>query len=316
MSEIYLSNRYPINTFLNLTGGEMSGPISTYGIKISSAIDYGTTLPETGTEGQLFFQLSDPYYELPIGGTTNQALVKIDNTDRNVKWASVVFKTGDTMTGALKLQYSSPNIQCIDTANSNLAISLNIGSDHINHGIYSNGYAPTATTFTADEKWIIYRASDGEAHSQLKIYSAVWNDYAEYRKDNPEEKDNQQPGRCVREVGDGTLALTIKRLERGCEIISDTFGFAIGQDEENGYNTPIASNGRVLAYPYESIDEFKNHIGWPVCSGPNGTVSIMTEEEEEKYPSRIVGTISEIPTYKEWGTSKIQINGRIWIRIK
>ena len=146
------------------------------------------------------------------------------------------------------------------------------------------------------------------------VYGAVWNDYAEYRKDNPNE--NQEPGKCVKELGDGSLALTTKRLERGCEIVSDTFGFAIGQDEENGYNTPIASNGRVLAYPYESIEEFANHIGWPVCSGPNGTVSIMTEEEEEKYPSRIIGTISEIPTYQTWGTGNVEIDGRIWIRIK
>lgn len=149
-----------------------------------------------------------------------------------------------------------------------------------------------------------------------KVYAAVWNDYAEYRKDNVKEKDIQIPGKCVYEVGNGTLALTTKRLERGCEIISDTFGFAIGQDEENGYNTPIASSGRVLAYPYESIEDFASHIGWAVCSGPDGTVSIMTEEEEEKYPSRIIGTISEIPDYEEWGTGKVKVNGRVWVRIR
>ena len=149
-----------------------------------------------------------------------------------------------------------------------------------------------------------------------KVYAAVWNDYAEYRKDNEQEKNIQAPGKCVKELGDGSLALTTKRLERGCEIISDTFGFAIGQDEENSYNTPIASSGRVLAYPYESIEDFASHIGWAVCSGPDGTVSIMTEEEEEKYPSRIIGTISEIPNYEEWGTGKVKVNGRVWIRIK
>lgn len=148
------------------------------------------------------------------------------------------------------------------------------------------------------------------------LFGAVWNDYAEFRKDNEKEKDIQQPGKCIKENGDGTLSLTTRRLERGCEIISDTFGFSIGQDKENGCNTPIASSGRVLAYPYESIEEFANHIGWPVCSGPDGTVSIMTEEEEEKYPSRIIGTISEIPSYEEWGTGKVKVNGRIWIRIK
>jgi len=37
---------------------------------------------------------------------------------------------------------------------------------------------------------------------------------------------------------------------RGCEIVSDTFGFAIGQSEKA--NTPTAASGRVLAYLYEN----------------------------------------------------------------
>jgi len=142
-----------------------------------------------------------------------------------------------------------------------------------------------------------------------KAYGAVWNDYAEFRKTV-----EAQPGQCMHEVGDGSLVLTTKRLEKGCEIVSDTYGFAIGETDE--CKTPIASNGRVLAYPYEDIEEFKRHIGDPVCSGPNGTVSIMTEEEEEKYPSRIIGTISEIPTYETWGTGNVEVNGRVWIRIR
>lgn len=118
----------------------------------------------------------------------------------------------------------------------------------------------------------------------------------------------------MREVGDDTLILSQERLERGCEIISDTFGFAIGQTENA--KIPIAVSGRVLAYPYETREEFATHIGWPVCSGPNGTVSIMTEEEERKYPSRIIGTISAVPNYEEWGSGNIKVNGRIWIKIK
>lgn len=147
-------------------------------------------------------------------------------------------------------------------------------------------------------------------------YGAVWNDYAEFRiTKNPIE-----PGRCIREIGDDTLELTTKRLEKGCEIVSDTYGFAIGESEKA--QTPTAASGRVLAYPYESLEEFKKHIGDPVCSGPNGTVSIMTEEEEMRYPSRIIGTISAVPDYEEWLTGNkenykpIKVNGRVWIRIR
>lgn len=151
------------------------------------------------------------------------------------------------------------------------------------------------------------------ANSVLR--GAAWNDYAEFRKDNGDEKYTQVPGRCVKENGDGSLSLTTKRLERGCEIISDTFGMAIGQDAD--HNVPIAVSGRVLAYTFEERDIYTTYIGYPVCSGPNGTVSIMTEEEEEKYPSRIIGTVSEVPTYETWGNNnQVKVDGRVWIRIR
>ena len=141
------------------------------------------------------------------------------------------------------------------------------------------------------------------------IYGAVWNDYAEYR-----ESDITQPGRCIIENGNDTLSLSTERLQRGAEIVSDTFGFAIG--ETDTCKTPIAASGRVLAYGYEDREQFKSHIGYPVCSGPNGTVSIMTDEEEQLYPSRIIGYISAVPNYEIWGTGNVKVDGRIWIRIK
>lgn len=95
--------------------------------------------------------------------------------------------------------------------------------------------------------------------------------------------------------------------------------------------TPTAATGRVLAYLYE--DRAFAKPGAPVCSGPNGTVSIMTDEEARMWPWCIIGTISEIPDYEEWEcgnmnsdlepadidkrkTEKIKVNGRIWIRMR
>ena len=152
----------------------------------------------------------------------------------------------------------------------------------------------------------------GEIHIQkdnVVLYGAAWNDYAEYR-----ESDITQPGRCIIENGDDTLSLSTERLQRGAEIVSDTFGFAIG--ETDTCKTPIAASGRVLTYGYEDREQFKSHIGYPVCSGPNGTVSIMTDEEEQLYPSRIIGYISAVPDYEIWGTGNVKVDGRIWIRIK
>ena len=140
-----------------------------------------------------------------------------------------------------------------------------------------------------------------------KVRGAVFNDYAEYR-----ESLIKEPGRCVIETGYGDLELSTKRLQLGGNIISDTFGFSIGETDKA--ETPIAVCGRVLAYPYE--DRYKFTAGAAVCSGPNGTVSLMTREEIKEWPDAIVGYVSEIPYYDTWGTDNIKVNGRIWIKIK
>ena len=139
------------------------------------------------------------------------------------------------------------------------------------------------------------------------VWGAVWNDYAEFRK-----AESIEPGRCVIEHSSAEMKLSTERLQPGAEIISDTFGFAIGETDE--CKTPIASSGRVLAYPYEDRNSYP--LGAAVCSGPNGTISLMTREEIKEYPERIIGTVSEIPDYEEWVTGKVKVNGRIWIRIR
>lgn len=139
------------------------------------------------------------------------------------------------------------------------------------------------------------------------LFGAAWNDYAEYRA-CPE---GAEPGRVVCENGDDTVSISTERLQPGALIVSDTFGFAIGQTDIS--NTPIAVAGRVLAYPCEDRDSYKP--GDAVCAGPNGTVSKMTREEIKEYPERIIGTVSAIPQYETWGTGNVPVNGRIWIKI-
>ena len=140
-----------------------------------------------------------------------------------------------------------------------------------------------------------------------KVLGAVFNDYAEYRQAN-----KAHPGRCVVEVGDGNMVLSTERLQPGANIVSDTFGFAIG--ETPLAQVPIAVCGRVLAYPFEDKEIYEP--GDAVCSGPDGTISKMSREEIREWPDRIVGYVSEIPTYKYWGSDKVEVNGRIWIKIK
>ena len=141
-----------------------------------------------------------------------------------------------------------------------------------------------------------------------KVYGAVWNDYAEYRQGTEE----FEAGRVVCENGDDTLSLATERLQPGANIVSDTFGFAIGETETA--KTPLAVSGRVLAYPYEDRESYKP--GDAVCAAPNGTVSKMTREEIREYPERIIGTVSAVPTYETWGENNVLVNGRIWIKVK
>ena len=180
-------------------------------------------------------------------------------------------------------------------------------------------YVLGTTGTAADTSATVYK---GYRTSTAKVYfrgdtgvlmGAAWNDYAEYRQAKNDIE--IEPGRVVKEVGDETLELTTERLQRGCSIVSNTFGISIGESNIN--KLPLAVSGRVLAYPYEDREEFKNHIGWPVCSGPNGTVSIMTEEEEIKYPSRIIGIISAVPDYEIWhGGADVIVDGRVWIKVR
>lgn len=221
--------------------------------------------------------------------------------------SSYVKKSGDTITG--ELAFTNANaIRFIQGSGTTKSVLMR------NDG--SNFYIVTCNA-TSGNSW--YIPSGGLDHSfrinltngftyVSKLYGAVWNDYAECR-----EADTIEPGKCVIEVGDDTLITSTKRLMPGANITSDTFGFSIGETEQA--KTPIAVSGRVLAYPYESREEFKKNVGRPVCSGPNGTVSIMTDEEYRDKGYCAIGTISAVPDYEEWGTGKVKVNERVWIKV-
>lgn len=147
----------------------------------------------------------------------------------------------------------------------------------------------------------------------LKVYNAVWNDYAECRNSWISE-----PGRVITEDRSGTMELATQRLMPACKVISDTYGTLMGESETA--KTPIAVAGRVLVYPYK--DRAQYQLGDAVCSAPNGTVDIMSRDEIMMFPERIIGTVSEIPSYEVWhaGTkdnpTDIEVNGRIWIYVR
>lgn len=141
-----------------------------------------------------------------------------------------------------------------------------------------------------------------------QISGAVYNDYAEFRQ-----TEEVQAGRCVVETKSGIMAESTSRMQPGACIVSDTFGFVMGETKK--CKTPIAVSGRVLAYPHEPIEDFRGAIGRPVCSAPDGTVSIMTDEEYQAKGYCAIGIISEIPAYDTWGSGNVEVDGRVWIKV-
>ena len=215
--------------------------------------------------------------------------------------STYVKKAGDTMTGKL----ASPAVEIRKDAWPQLLLSNASGNPR---GMI---YVATSNGNVGDLYFRAYSSDTAYGETYLstsgQLYGAVWNDYAEYRSASI-----ATPGYVVREDKSGTMQLADDRLLPACEIISDTFGFAIGETDE--CKTPIAATGRVLAYPYEDRDSYE--LGDPVCSGPGGTVSKMSREEVRLYPERMLGYVSEIPSYKTWGSGNVEVNGRIWIRVK
>lgn len=224
-----------------------------------------------------------------------------------------VKKSGDSMTGTLSVTGNASNVYP-----SEAAIEVR-ECGRVGNAQTENVYAPRLGFHWQNRWWCQLALQDGRLKvydaemsglfpfQASQVYGAVWNDYAEYRLTS-----KVQPGQCVIETGLGDLVQSTKRLQPGANIVSDTFGFAIGETEQT--KTPLAVSGRVLAYPYE--DRYSYSAGDPVCSGPNGTISKMTREEVRNYPDRIVGTVSEIPEYETWGTGNVKVNGRIWIKVK
>lgn len=243
---------------------------------------------------------------IPSTGKITANLLEINGLTDDTTNSRIIINTGSTTLNTVPLIEINEDI----SGNSNFKIYAGYNNQQNTLSISSNNRTNYFEFLGGALQEIM---TNMEIYSTAKItgktvYGAVWNDYAEYRKSNC-----KIPGKCIIEIGDDTLKLSTKRLQPGAEIISDTFGFAIGETEE--CKTPIAVSGRVLAYPYEPLEKFRENIGKPVCSGPNGTVSIMTDEEYQKFGYCAIGTISAIPDYEVWGSGNAKVNGRVWIKV-
>lgn len=134
------------------------------------------------------------------------------------------------------------------------------------------------------------------------LNGAAWNDYAERRTCT-----SGSVGEVVCENGDGTLSLSKEKLQPLPYVISDTCGMVIGFEGEN--NLPIAVSGRALVKVNCEVK-----LGDVLCADKDGYATVMTRKEIANYPDRILGVVSEIPSYTNW--NGVEVNDRIWITLK
>lgn len=255
-----------------------------------------TFLSEDKTDGSMTVLVDGEYHYPLVNGLANE-ITKSTRTGQvvTVGGLSNLFKTG-----------TLPNLNTIGSHKHPIFYDANngfIGATGVIQGTFNaQGKGMTGGVWVVDNEDLA-----GDIGLQAtKLFGAVYNDYAEYRSAEA------KPGRCIVEKGDGTLIPSTARLQLGANIVSDTYGFAIG--ETNDATCPVAVCGRVLVYPLEAKELFTP--GAAVCSGPDGTISLMTREEIKEWPDAIVGYVSEIPTYDTWGTDNVPVDGRIWIKIK
>lgn len=350
--KIYLDNgtaRLQVGGADSIAWGNITSKPSYYDAKaITSISRSGTTFTYTCLDGSSgTFTQQDNNTTYSAATTSAEGLMsaadkaKLDGIANNANNYTYTLPTASSSTlGGVKIGtgisissgvISNSGVRSISTGGTNGTISVNTNGTSAEvavKGLGSNAYNSTAylplaggtvtgvttfsnTTAASSTTTGAVKISGGLGVAGniygAKVYGAVFNDYAEYRDQN--EKINA--GYIVYCDDDGKLKLTTERLQKFEGVVSDTFGFAIGETDE--CQTPVAVSGRVLVY-CNPEDHF--HSGDCVCAGPDGLAHYMTREEIMEYPDRIVGIVSEIPTYEYWGSENIKVNGRIWIKVK
>ena len=328
---------YPLTGPLGLTKDVMYGPTlptSGFNGQLFFLEDSGATLPMGGSAGQALVKNTatdgDASWKSSsiswAAGTSNGPQPKIFGVTGSAiptasSSASGVVTTG-TQTFAGAKTFSS-----VTTFNSNIqsnsptyGLGVNIWTDSEGGNIQI--YPPDSTSvdfwendaYNGDLRWYC-KLSNGTVKtgphiksSNMGIYGAVWNDYAEFRT----QKETIEPGYCVASANNGQVYKTTEKFQACDGIVSDTFGFAIGETDE--CKTPLAVAGRVLAYFHGNREDYQ--AGDTVCAGPEGKVIKMTREEIKEYPDRIIGIVSEIPEYETWGSGNVAVNERIWIKVR
>ena len=264
-----------------------------------STLKVGKLYSQSIIDKSIFYTGSESSAQLTNDSGTNilpkttAANVSYNNSDLNTVIAGIT--SGSTPV---------PNATTATNANNVKTTSATTGT------YYILGVTDTTTNSNKQVYHAAAYSSASENNTGIKfnntgvLFGAAWNDFAEYR-----ECDFVIPGTCVVETGFGTLKVSETYLLPAASIVTDTYGMVIGEESET--SLPVAVAGRVLAFVE---DKEKLEVGDALKTAPDGKLAKMTRREIRKYPDRIVGYVSEFPSYEEW--HNVKVNDRIWVKIK
>ena len=139
-----------------------------------------------------------------------------------------------------------------------------------------------------------------------RVYNSVWNDIADFVVLDPE---TPLAYGCVYTATETGYTIASAYAQRGSiGIASDTYGFGVGQKDDDTPQAPIAIGGFVLAY----VD--RNYpIGTALVSSRDGELTKARWYTRILHPERILATFLR----KEQGTrwNGIEVSDRCWVKV-
>lgn len=117
---------------------------------------------------------------------------------------------------------------------------------------------------------------------------------------------------CIEQAGSEVYIKTSEIGQASIGIVSDTYGFSLGDLTEEEKKTylpmPIAIGGYVLAH----VDK-KYPFGTALTSGANGYLTEADEHLRTTHPERILATYWKSESFETW--RGIEVKGRSWVKI-
>lgn len=139
------------------------------------------------------------------------------------------------------------------------------------------------------------------------VYGAVWNDIADFIE--VQEGVEYNPGRAYVRLPDGTMRPSRDYMQKGVMgILSDTYGFGVGQKPAGISQLPIAIAGYVLA----QLDQIYEP-GTPLTCTTDGILTEFKLEDKRDYPERTLAIFDRIEKNPVW--NGVEVRGRHWVKV-